>query len=241
MKTLVYTITAIALWLSSSIAIAQDDKLDDVLELLLEMRQEQQALREEVDRLKAAQVDENPTSATQDVAPTQKKKKKKSAVLKPGLKASVHPTDGYSSEPSPMLGRMVISGFPMPHDISSGKFDISNQVLYKSKGILRIEEAGEYTFILNLRHANREFYTVCRFWVGVEGNRLIDVAKGRVVRDESKSWTGAVELEENAYQFEMLQTCGANDTVTWDLQVITPDADDPVSINEFLYYRAKAN
>lgn len=227
----------------------ESTELEQVLQLLKDMKSEQSDLRAEIEALKA---DKNAPDVSAEAVASESQVVEEEQVAatpdpiqrKSGWIASIHPVKDRDTE-SAMLGRIIIDGFPMNHAEALSEFDVIDPLAYRGTGEIKIEEDGEHTFSMYLIVGERAGYPICRFSMHIEGQELFNESIGQTKSGNTRSWTSAIDLSPGYYKWEVNQFCrniqSKNyNNVTWDLRVITPNAMNAVSLGKnYIFHRTQ--
>jgi len=211
-----------------------EEKLDNVLEQIEILRKNQQQLQLDVNRLKNAQsipVIQQSEIRQSSIQPTPGKAETYSG----GLAASVHPGQQIAA----IAGTILIEAFPMDHDLFKKKFDMpQNAVTYNGGGELRVTTAGRHTFFVTV-NSNADSDVLCKFSLDVGRDQIITAKKISLNKKRnSLAFEGSVSLPQSgAYKIRTHQYCTHHNDITWDLQMLSPGATTPLSLNsEYLFH-----
>jgi len=222
----------------------ESTELEQVLQLLKDMKSEQSDLRAEIEALKA---EKNAPVAVAEKPQAEVEKKAEATPdpikRKSGWIASIHPVQ--DKEERAMLGRIIIDGFPMKHSESLKEHDVIDPIAYRGVGEIKIEEEGTHTFSMYLAVGERAGYPICRFSMSIEGQEIFNESVGQTKGGQTRTWSEAIDLSAGYYKWEIAQFCRNiqpknYNGVTWDLRVITPDAMNAVSLGKnYIFHRSK--
>lgn len=242
--------STLAMCLSCTSAIAQDDSSQQILQLLQGINDklegiatEQEALRSDVDALKASQ--ETPAAEAVEKEEAIAEASTTAPIRREsGWIASIHPADsrGRGLDKTAIMGRMVIDGFPMSYaellDINSS----SNPKGYTGNGEIFIKEDGTHSFTLQIS-SNGRIYPKCTYTMHIGGREIFNTSTGQIKPQTSTSEAKGIGLSAGFYDWEISQFCGnvstsAYDAIIWDLQILTPNAMNAVSVgSDYISHR----
>lgn len=250
MKKIHLKYSMLAMCLTTTSAIAQDDNSQMILQLLQGMNEklegialEQEAQRSDVDALKALH-DAPINEAIEPAEPIKQAPKATSVTRDSGWLASIHPANSRASalDKTAVMGRMVIDGFPMNHaellEINSS----SNPKGYTGSGEILIEEEGTYNFTMQIA-PNGTSSPICTYTMHIAGREIFKTTTARIKPQTSTSEAKSIGLSAGYYDWEISQYCGnimvsQYDDIIWDLQVLTPNAMNAVSVgSDYIFHR----
>ena len=244
-----HTFIALALCLYGTAATAQESDTQQILQLLQGMssdiqdiKAEQQSLREDVDALKAEPA--APVTTQESSAPKTETPQNAPIKRDRGWIASIYQADRNGTQGG-MYGRSIIDGFPMRHSKASEVDNSTSYKLINGTGEIHIKDEGTHNFTMLLSVANRE-NPRCGFDMSIGGQTIFnEQERPQTKSGTQRSWVAAVDLSQGYYTWEINLFCGNiqtkyYDNITWDLQLLPPNAMNRVSVGKnAIFHRAQ--
>lgn len=218
-----------ALAFTSTVHAQDDEKLDQILELLGTIKAEQETQAADIGELKKYHA--SPADTAEKSAEEPKEKTASEEITRDGgFIASVHPAQNGQEQAA--LGRMVVDGFPMQQSVGNKKFKLGeDELAYHSSGELLIKEDGLHSFSIRTTENSSTFR--CAFSFEIQGQPVLNVKRMR-----KSTHSASVNLTKGWYDFTMYQNCQLSG-ILWHFNILEPSALDPVPLTSSYLFRRK--